>query len=216
MQHRKLYAAAAAASAVVVSTMAFTSPGSASTDDGHSHRAFSARLNSLNDSGAHGSAHVHLDRTGKLDVNVRASGLSPRLVHAQHIHFGAEAIHECPNFKADTNGDFRLNTAEGVPFYGPIAVSLTTRGDVSDGSGLAVERFPVADRRGHVTYKRADFRAPTQAILQGIKAGKGVVVVHGVDYNQNGKYDFESAGASELNPKLPAEATDPVACGLLR
>ena len=41
------------------------------------------------------------------------------------------------------------------------------------------------------------------------------MVIHGVDYNGNGEYDFDGAGASELDPNLPAEATDPVACGVL-
>jgi len=39
--------------------------------------------------------------------------------------------------------------------------------------------------------------------------------VHGVDYNGNGKYDF-SQGKSDLDPSLPAEATDPALCGVLR
>jgi len=42
------------------------------------------------------------------------------------------------------------------------------------------------------------------------------VVVHGVDDNGNGQYDMAGAGASELNPAVPAEATDPAACGLLK
>ena len=40
------------------------------------------------------------------------------------------------------------------------------------------------------------------------------MVIHGIDYNHNGKYDF-SAGKSDLDPSLPAEATDPAACGVL-
>ena len=38
----------------------------------------------------------------------------------------------------------------------------------------------------------------------------------GVDYNGNGMYDFASAGKSDLDPSLPAEATDPALCGVLR
>jgi hypothetical protein len=37
-----------------------------------------------------------------------------------------------------------------------------------------------------------------------------------VDYNGNGMYDFKSAGKSDLDPNLPAEATDPATCGVLR
>ena len=32
------------------------------------------------------------------------------------------------------------------------------------------------------------------------KGIKGVIVIHGVDYNGNGKYDFKSAGKSERDP----------------
>ena len=45
--------------------------------------------------------------------------------------------------------------------------------------------------------------------------GLGGFVMY-VDYNNNGKYDFAGAGPSELNPKHPAEATDPAVCGVLR
>jgi len=40
------------------------------------------------------------------------------------------------------------------------------------------------------------------------------VVLHGIDYNMDGLYSFSDEGASELDPSLPAEATDPVACGV--
>ncbi len=39
------------------------------------------------------------------------------------------------------------------------------------------------------------------------------MVVHGVDYNKNGKYDGSTK--SDLDPKLPTEATDPALCGVL-
>ena len=54
------------------------------------------------------------------------------------------------------------------------------------------------------------------AVLRAINSGKGVVVIHGVNPNGNGTYDFDGAGASELDPSLPAEATDPALCGVLR
>lgn len=53
-------------------------------------------------------------------------------------------------------------------------------------------------------------------IAEDVAAGDAVVVIHGIDYNHNGKYDFRGAGKSELDPALPAEATDPVTCGVLR
>jgi hypothetical protein len=60
--------------------------------------------------------------------------------HAQHIHIGAQGV--CPTPDADQNGDGAVNVEEGHPFYGMIATSLTTDGDTSPDSGLAVDRFP--------------------------------------------------------------------------
>ncbi|BAS10661.1 hypothetical protein AHiyo4_40830 [Arthrobacter sp. Hiyo4] len=54
-------------------------------------------------------------------------------------------------------------------------------------------------------------------IADAIRDGEGVLVIHGQDYDANGTYNFsDPEGASELDPNLPAEATDPAACGLLR
>jgi hypothetical protein len=171
-----------------------------------------ARLHPLNDSGVRGVAMV--DSHGRrLDIDLHARGLAKGLPHAMHIHYGEQARHECPNFRDDTNGDFRLNVAEGVPDYGPIAVSLTTKGDSSPASGLAVDRFPTAPK-GRINYER-DTKT-MRAVARAIRDGEGVVVVHGIDYNRNGQYDFDSAGASELNEAVPAEATDPAACGVLK
>jgi hypothetical protein len=171
-----------------------------------------ARINSLNNSGAFGHAEVEVMQR-RLDIEIDVRGLAPDLPHAQHIHFGEEARHECPTVADDTNGDFRLNTTEGAPAYGPIRVSLTTRGDTSPASALAVDRFPTAPK-GVEHYDR---KTHTQMdVAHAIRQGKAVVVIHGVDYNDNGKYDFASAGKSELDPSLPAEATDPAACGVLK
>jgi hypothetical protein len=41
------------------------------------------------------------------------------------------------------------------------------------------------------------------------------IVQHGVDLNNNGRYDFRAAGASELDPSLPQEATIPANCGVI-
>lgn len=171
-----------------------------------------ARMNPLNNSGAYGHAEVGVMQR-RLDVEIDVRGLAPNLPHAQHIHFGAQARHECPTVADDTNGDFRLTTSEGAPAYGPIRVSLTTRGDTSPASALAVDRFPTAP----MGVEHYDREIRTQAdVAHAIRQGKAVVVIHGVDYNDNGKYDFRSAGKSELDPSLPAEATDPAVCGVLK
>ncbi len=186
----------------------------ANDDDDRDHEGTRTHgyLNSLNNSGATGKAHATV-KGRKVHVKIKAHGLAKGLPHAQHIHFGEKARNECPTVgKDDANGDFRIETAEGQPAYGPIRVSLTTRGDTSPASGLAVDRFPTAPE-GHVHYERTTHTK--LEVAKAIRQGKGVIVIHGVDYNGNGTYDFKSAGKSDLDPSLPSEATDPAVCGVL-
>jgi hypothetical protein len=171
-----------------------------------------AELDPLNNSGVDGTATI-IFNGDDATVHVDAYGLAANLPHAEHIHFGAEARHECPTVKDDTNLDFRVNTTEGLPAYGPIKKSLTTRGDTSPASALAVDRFPTAPM-GVIHYDRT-IEVASGRLMRNIENGKSVLVIHGIDYNNNGKYDFASAGKSDLDPSLPAEATDPAACGVI-
>ena len=176
---------------------------------GTNQKFFLADLNPLNHSGAHG--HALLQKDGrKLDTKIYSTGMAPKLPHAQHIHGMAQAISECPTLAADDNGDGLVNTAEGLPSYGPIQASLTTRGDTSPGSALAVNRFPVANSDGAANYKRT-FGVSAKVARN---LGDFAIVQHGVDLNHNGRYDF-SAGPSELDPSLPQEATIPANCGVI-
>lgn len=108
----------------------------------------------------------------------------------------------------DTDGDGFVSVLEGVPFYGGIAYSLTTEGDASPGSALALDRFPVADERGVYTYTR------TFMLDEGENDPENFhVVVHGIDLNNNGVYDGEKE--SSIAPGVPFEATVPSACGVV-
>jgi hypothetical protein len=176
---------------------------------GTTQKFFVADLNPLNHSGSHGQAILQKDGR-KLDTKIYSTGMAPGLPHAQHIHGMAQAISECPTLAADTNGDGLVNTAEGLPSYGPIQVSLTTRGDTSPASALAVNRFPVASSVGFLRYDRTF----TVSRMVARNLGKFAIVQHGVDLNHNGRYDF-SAGPSELDPSLPQEATIPANCGVI-
>lgn len=170
-----------------------------------------ANLTSLNGSGVTGTATVTV--TGnRLDASIDASGLLAGSPHAAHIHFGKTAAHECPTQAAD-GGNGQLTTLEGLPFYGPVVVSFTISGDTSARSVLAVDRYSTAPG-GILDYDRNGIKTKG-SVAKAIAAGQGVVVLHGVDYNLNGRYDFEAAGASDLNPAFPAEATDLAACGVL-
>jgi hypothetical protein len=173
-------------------------------------------VDSLNDSGATGSALLTLAEDGSLTVSVEADGLAPGLVHAQHIHGDADLTQDfsCPPPEADEDGDGFVDVAEGVPFYGGIHIALTTEGDSSPESGLAVDRMPVADENGQLSYSRTfsreDLPDGTAAAVRNLH-----IVIHGIDINENGEYDFDANGESELDPQVPFEATVPAACGIV-
>jgi hypothetical protein len=198
------------------------------TGDHDNSVTLTAELTELNGSGASGTATAVVSGKMIKSIEVHAEGLTPNAPHAQHIHYGQQALNECPTLALDKNHDGRLTTVEGIPAYGPVVVSLTTTGDTTPASLLAVDRFPVA-KDGSYDYMRKNIKFTDVAgifrgkgvkgtakdIAEAVRNGEGVVVIHGVDYNHNGKYDLGKVGASELDPKLPAEATDPAVCGVL-
>ncbi|GGO87119.1 hypothetical protein [Wenjunlia tyrosinilytica] len=170
--------------------------------------AFQINLESLNNSGATGTVMLGVNGT-QLTVKIEADGLTPGAPHAQHLHGSTEGHNfHCPDASADADGDGIVTTTEAVPMYGDINISLTTEGDTSAKSGLAVDRMPNADSTGHLSYERTI--AVSQDVADHIQDLH--IVQHGIDPNKNGKYDF-GKGKSELDPKLPQEATAPTDCG---
>jgi hypothetical protein len=202
-------------------SVAFANGGDRDDRDGHDEQGkheqgnhehgdhFKADLKPLNRSGAEGHAMLEKEGNKKIETEIHTKGLAPKLPHAQHIHGFKKAVSECPTL-ALSGRDNLITTVEGVPAYGPIQVSLTTTGDTSPNSGLAVDRFPVANAKGTVEYERTLMVSANVAK----NLGKKAIVQHGVDLNDNGKYDFE-AGKSELDPSLPQEATIPATCGVI-
>lgn len=172
----------------------------------------------VNGADGSGSAMVSISGT-TLTFTLAAEGLLADAPHAAHIHYGEDARNECPAesdntaeaLEGETNPEEHLTVTEGAPAYGAIIVSLTTTGDSSPDSGLAVDRFGVGD---DIDYSRGDVQV-TEAVAEDILSGESVVVVHGVDHNGNGTYDAGTRGVSDLDPSLPGEATDPALCGVL-
>jgi hypothetical protein len=248
MKHGRMIAATASAGVVVGSVFLgvpaasahpsgtgkpMTPPGQTDQNPGQAKTVeLNAVLSQLNFSGASGTATATVRNQKIRDIAISARGLSPDAPHAVHIHYGDQARNECPTMGEATNtrtdGTPRLSTSDGAPAYGPIVVSLTTSGDTTPDSALALDRFPVSTG-GMLSYHRSNIEftdvagtgyAPTgtgtaKQIADAIRDGEGVVVVHGVDYNGNNEYDFDSAGASDLTSAASAEATDPTLCGVL-
>lgn len=173
----------------------------------------SANLKPVAGSEVSGGGTAMVEVTGTtITVTMAASGLLPDNPHAAHIHFAAAARHECPVLSDDKDNNGHINTTEGGPAYGDIVVSLTKTGDTSPKSGLAIDRFDTAPS-GKISYERGSIKV-SSGVAEAISKGQSVVVIHGVDHNHDGKYSGDAK--SDLDPKLPTEATDPALCGALR
>jgi hypothetical protein len=178
-----------------------------------------ARILPTNHSGVHGTAALTA-HAGSLTVVIHAHGLVPGQPHAQHIHGSLGGSHfMCPSMADDTNGDGLLTNEEATGEYGKIFLALTTKGDTSANSALAVDRMPVADDQGRLDYRRT-FAAGE--VPDGLLAHLSSlhVVQHGIDVNHNGRYDMDGAGVSTFAKNLgvsgvPEEATDPASCGMV-
>ncbi|MGH3328328.1 MAG: hypothetical protein ACRDPT_11130, partial [Streptomycetales bacterium] len=196
----------------VAAALPLLAPSAAQADESHQ-----IRLEQLNDSGASGTATVEVSGDA-MTVSIDASGLVPNAPHAQHLHGSADddTDFHCPSASADRDGDGVVSTVEGLPAYGDVFISLTTKGDTSKKSGLALDRFPTADAEGNLSYQR------TIQLPDGVadKIRNLHVVQHGIDTNGNGKYDLESLGESPLAKSagledVPLEGTAPANCGMI-
>jgi hypothetical protein len=97
---------------------------------------------------------------------------------------------------------------------------LTTSGGAAPQDGLDVDRMPVADSKGSLNYERT---FPAKMIPDGLLEHLSSlhVVQHGIDVNNNDKYDVEALGVSTFAqslgvPDVPEEATDPASCGIVQ
>ena len=183
--------------------IALLAPASASAADALSYQA---TLNPITANHVTGTGTSWITVTGNTaEVKIQVNGLLDGAPHAQHIH--VDALGQCPSAPQQHNGMASINVADGVPSYGAIGTSLTNAGDTSPAAALAVTQFPST---GSYTYSRTIDLDPN--VVANLQKGTAVLVVHGVDYNNNGTYDAV-LGASEIDPSLPAEATDPALCG---
>jgi Protein kinase domain len=143
-------------------------------------------------------------------VSLKTSGLLDSQ-HAMHIHAGTRG--ECPPGSAARNhgGHLAIATGDGVPWYGPPVTALTTTGDITPKKSLlAFKRYPTV---GSIRYTRRINVG--KVVASYIRNKNAVVVVHGIDFNGNGAYDFSAIDRSDLKRSLPGEITAPGLCGPL-
>lgn len=179
MKYHKLGTKLGAVSSVLalsISGGGFATIASAQSMSGSTHpvqanrmlQRYRVNLRPLNNSGVHGFADITL-MGRELTVKVRASGMTPNMTHAQHIHGQSSDMGaaECPTAAQDLNNDNFISVTEGAPTYGPIKLSLTNpqtpfgpNDTVLNGVKLftdfagkpAPENFPKADANGNLSF----------------------------------------------------------------
>jgi len=156
-----------------------------------------------------GTATMRLDGR-RLTVSMTTARLLDGAPHALHIHAGAKGT--CPTAAAASkhNGHLSLATHQGGPFYGGPVLSMTTSGDTSPKKSLlAFSRYP---NTANVDYERT--MTVTPIVASYLRKNNAVVVVHGIDYNENGVYDGVLE-RSDIDRSLTGESTAPALCGPL-
>ena len=181
-----------------------------------------AKLVEQNDSGVSGTATLTAMDNGGLKVVIHSQGLVPGQPHAQHLHGSAHGGHfGCPTLEEnDTDDDGVLTNEEATGEYGTVFLALTTRGGAAPQDGLAVDRMPVADAHGRLDYERTiSAKSVPDGLLEHLSSLH--IVQHGIDVNDNDKYDVAALGVSTFAENLgvagiPEEATNPASCGVVK
>ncbi|MCQ9165405.1 MULTISPECIES: LPXTG cell wall anchor domain-containing protein [unclassified Arthrobacter] len=194
------------APALALAALTMSGAGAMAADGGTT--TYQANLGAVN--GSHASGTVMISLTGdQATVTENVSGLAATFngapyPHVQHIHI--DGMGTCPTAAADTNKDGVISTTEGGASYGKIGTTLSSSGDTSDKAALDLK---VAGMGASYNYQRTF--TMNAATIAALKAGTGVVVVHGLD-----PATLPAAAQkekSDLVPSLPLAATSPALCG---
>jgi uncharacterized protein DUF4214 len=185
--------------------------------DAPAEDTFFSLLLPSNGSGVLGFAVARFDEAaGTVQVDLRATGLTPGVEHASHIHgFPDDRPSLLPNYRLDRDLDGFVEDPEGSAVVAPVVLALTEDGSISNApTGLD---FPQADATGRLSLSqtyRFDTQDPAQAaIFQGLRdrfTGREVQL-HGLEVPAT-----EGEGtAGEVNGTAGYKANLPVANGIL-
>jgi hypothetical protein len=202
-RRRALLAGGVAALAVAVAAIVILLGGNSSGDQANASLA-SVPFSRVSD--GFGKVVLHLNGdTAK--VTLTSKGLLDGKAHLMHIHAGK--LGQCPpgSAAARHNGRLVITTEDGAPYYGPVQTSLTTHGPTTAKSLHDFARFPTA---GAINYNRTVNLGPVTAAQ--VRANQAVIVVHGIDYNRNRRYDAVLGTGEGRN----VESTAPALCGPLK
>jgi hypothetical protein len=172
-----------------------------------------AALAAVPDNHVTGNGTVSLTLHGDVaTVKVDTHGLLNGKPHLMHIHAGGKGV--CPPASAARlhDGHLAISTKNGIPYYGKPVATLSEFGSTSGDLPNNVN-FGAAPMTGNIAYQRTITLTKPAARL--VRIGDAVVVVHGIDYNRNLRYD-DVLGLSDLDKTFAGESTAPALCGPLR
>lgn len=134
--------------------------------------SYKACLTELNDSNAVAFAYMSLEGN-TLETHVYQFNVEANMLHPQHIHGLADssANATCPPESA-AGADGWLSLEDGLPFYGPVQISLTNEAG----------EFPTADSEGMIEYHRT-FTLGAEGTISKDALGpleNRAVVIHGM------------------------------------
>jgi hypothetical protein len=166
---------------------------------------FTAMLAPVGGNKVTGSGELWVTLIGnKAKFTLQVGGLLDKAPHAAALY--ANAGGKCPTAAnaGDNNGHRAVTLTDAAPVLGSAGTSLTVSGDTDPSSVLALDRYPAA---GAYTYSRTFVIAP--AVAAAVKQGTAVMVVDGIDYNENGQYD----NTLGMTSGVYAESAAPALCG---
>lgn len=162
-----------------------------------------AELSPLNNSGVSGTAVFQYAGRKKLNAYVEATGLAPKIRHAQHIHL----LNDCPPSEI-AGVDGLITIGEGIPYYGGVYIPLD-----NNLASLSSELYPltnVAQRMVYhaVTDLEALLSALNESTPEDLNLNNRTVVLHGAFIKDGRVVPAETAGATYIGSL-------PVACGTI-
>ena len=187
-------------------------------------RVYATEFTALNNSGVHAHALLFLDKEDQtLTVHIRAEGLEPGQVHAQHIHgFANDMDAKTPTILQDDDLDGIVELLEGLQTYGPVQLNLTTEpGAPEQLTGMTGIAFPTADANGVLRYTET-FRfgrgdPDAQAIFEAITPLEAKeIVLHGLTLREGQGRDAPDVMGDEADGTAGYKGVLPVASGELR
>lgn len=149
-----------------------------------------------------------------LTITVHAQGVSPDIMHWQHLHgFTDGRPAACPTKAADANGDGIIDLIETAPMA---QMTMVPFHDDPVGMEIARDTYPKASAKGALRYRKTVSLSALQEAFgkafggQKLDLDRRVFMMHGVPADTKLPASVASLGT------IPAAVTLPISCGRIK